>query len=75
MRGRLIQALIFLSSRSSESDKSYKKRMRQKERRNVKPRIFTDRLPARIIILIFYRTRTEVFFNNRLMDQTGVFEI
>ena len=37
MRGRLIQALIFLSSQSSESDKSYKKRMRQKGRKNVKP--------------------------------------
>ena len=58
MLGRLIQALIFLSSQSSESDKSYKKRVRQKaEREGVRP-------PASI--LLSFRTRTEVFFDDLL---------
>ena len=68
MRGRLIRTFIFLSSRSSESDESYKKRIRQKGRRNVKPEIFTDRPPASI--LLSFRTRTEVFFDDRLITVT-----
>ena len=62
MRGRLIQAWIFLSSRCSESDKSYKKRMRQKGRRNVKPGIFTDRgPPARINFTFFQDANRSIF--------------
>ena len=64
MRNRLIQALIFLSSRSSESDKSYKKQMRQiKERRNVNPGIFTDRLPARPHQFYFLSGREQKYFS------------
>ena len=56
-----IQALKFLSSRSSESDKSYKKRMRQKGRRNVKPGIFSDRPPASINFNFFQNANRSIF--------------
>ena len=64
MRGRLIQALLFLSSRSSESDKSYKNGCVKRDRRIVKPGTFTDRPPA--AILFSFRTQTEVFFDDHL---------
>ena len=67
MRGRLVQALIFLSSRSSESDKSYKKRMRQKGQENCKTRnIYRPSARPPASILLSFRTRTEVFFDDRL---------
>ena len=61
MLGRLIQALIFLSSRSSESDKSYKNGCVKRRKRNVKPGIFTYRPPARINFTFLQDANRSIF--------------
>ena len=64
MRGRLFHALIFLSfSQSSESDKTDKKRLHRRGRRNVKPGIFTARPRPRPHQFYFLPGREQKYFS------------